>query len=347
MCRNSDNGCIWAAAIRDCRERSDTLFHACVACQAYLSHGPSESFLKFYEQLLTSVQSDLHYPYQQLNDGTLGATVLLCTIGMLQGVPWTIHLKGMKAIFDVYDQLPPSINPGPLFSHCLGIMGVFDLERLNVGRTTTCLNIWQRYRKEKFGRSNNEIDGIEIISGLPRSLIDVFAVEVSASAEEALWLWPGYEGSITQCHLWESYRLAGVLDIRHRRKEKIGNDVERADRRMSNVSNDDVLRRGLSALDAIYNGREMAAYVVDKSRPRIHTLFPLFIMTLEVISAHQHRSWHPLLESWITIEAALDQTSNTRLAWQIIEDMIESLKMGFQYTPDQIAKMRGIEVLLL
>lgn len=72
----------WSIAVKDVCQQSKTLFDACVACQAYLSYGPSKLFHELYDQVLKSIQSDIRHPQRYLNDGTLGAAILMCTIGV-------------------------------------------------------------------------------------------------------------------------------------------------------------------------------------------------------------------------------------------------------------------------
>ncbi|RSL66478.1 hypothetical protein CEP53_003342 [Fusarium sp. AF-6] len=69
-------------------------------------------------------------------------------------------------------------------------MGVMDLPTLVRGRRTVTLGIWSRYRASQDGSSNGRTTGVEIVTGLPRSLLDIFAEIQTERADELLLMWP-------------------------------------------------------------------------------------------------------------------------------------------------------------
>jgi hypothetical protein len=92
-----------------------------------------------------------------------------------------------------------------------------DLPSFAVGRQNPSIGVWKRHcLDENHALRPPLLDSVEIVSGLPRSLIDILAtVDNHDATEEAFWLWPGAPGTLLQSHLWEAYRLAGILTIRH------------------------------------------------------------------------------------------------------------------------------------
>ncbi|KAJ4256876.1 hypothetical protein NW762_008972 [Fusarium torreyae] len=69
-----------------------------------------------------------------------------------------------------------------------------DIQTFVRGRDTPTLGIWGYLRSAQASTSTGLVDGVESVSGLPRSLIDIFARLGDASAEDAFAGWPGYEG---------------------------------------------------------------------------------------------------------------------------------------------------------
>lgn len=57
-------------------------------------------------------------------------------------------------------------------------------------------------------------DPVEPVSGLPRSLLDIFCCLEEPDCEEKLWLWPGREGDVLQIYLWDAFRAAAMLKHR-------------------------------------------------------------------------------------------------------------------------------------
>lgn len=133
------------------------------------------------------------------------------------GLPWTMHLHGMYGILKSRTLEIPFQQQEPFRQHLFEVMGYMDLPSFALGRKNPSLGIWKRYcRKPNYFCRPPDLDSVEIVSGIPRSLIDIFSgIEDGNATENNFWSWPGSRGTLSQCQLWEAYRLAGVLTIRY------------------------------------------------------------------------------------------------------------------------------------
>ncbi|KAH9214879.1 hypothetical protein DL95DRAFT_337383 [Leptodontidium sp. 2 PMI_412] len=192
---------------------SPTVRSACIAYQALISHLPLEQFQAFYNTALQQFRKDVADPVAVCDDSTLATSILLCSIGSSQNLPWTFHIQPMEKLL----VLRGASSLTAFGSHALDILGYFDLPTFVLNRQHPRLNIWRRYC---FSGHSPEglIDDVEPVSGLPRSLLDIFSLLEEPGGDERLWCWPGCLGSLLQCHLWDAYRHAGILKYRELQK---------------------------------------------------------------------------------------------------------------------------------
>ncbi|KAJ5389630.1 uncharacterized protein N7496_000698 [Penicillium cataractarum] len=192
-----------------CQE-SSALYNICLTFQLSLSATHTTQFFEYLDTSLREFRSELARS-TTLSDGTLTAGLLMCSIGLMHGLPWTMHIEGMHNILQ--SCLPDSprgiATPTPFRTHLLEVMGVMDLPCLTIGRQTPPIGIWRRFCQPTGPRH-----GIEPVTGIPRSLLDLLAGINLDTTEQSFWDWPGEAGSFLQCYLWEAYRLAGILTIR-------------------------------------------------------------------------------------------------------------------------------------
>ncbi|KAL4988795.1 hypothetical protein BDW68DRAFT_176466 [Aspergillus falconensis] len=178
-----------------------------------------------------------------------------------------MHLRGMYNILQAHGAERPRNQISAFRAHLLEVMGVMDLPTFAIGRQNPYLGFWRQYcRNRSTIDSSGEYD-VEVVSGLPRSLIDIFSSINAGATEEDFWNWPGARGSFLQCQLWEAYRLAGTLVIRHGTLRKLS-DLEvsgvqlgqplfekgqdQGQKRPTLPSAAVILTRLLSCVDAIY-----------------------------------------------------------------------------------------------
>ncbi|KAF4218999.1 hypothetical protein CNMCM5878_004212 [Aspergillus fumigatiaffinis] len=168
--------------------------------------------LEYLDLGLNKFRAELSKSEDDLEDGTLTAGLLLCTIGVMHGIPWTMHLRGMYSILRMHDV--EHQERGVFRAHLFEVMGIMDLPTFSIGRRHSHLGFWRQYCCK--GNSPAETEtGVEVVTGLPRSLVTIFAFIGEGTTETHFWDWPGAKGTFIQCQLWEAYRLAGVLVVRH------------------------------------------------------------------------------------------------------------------------------------
>lgn len=270
---------------------------------------------------------------------------------MLQGTPWTIHLQGLERLLDARAHSSPSPVPSPEFIQAIEIMAAMDIDAFVIGRKSPGLKLWRRYRGGDLFPLRDEADSIEVGCGVPKSLLDLIDFKApDVYAEQALYLWPGFEGTFLQCHLWDAYRFAAMLDVRQKRRltgasGQLGSSNSPEESSISLPSDVIVLTRGLSAIDAIYNGA--VEHQAADSALMNALLYPLYILTMQVVLSRQHENWYHLLEHWFHTEIERDRCANTQLAWEVIQDVLKQQKQGRSGTPDELASVIGNEVSLL
>ncbi|KAJ5681856.1 uncharacterized protein N7477_001796 [Penicillium maclennaniae] len=179
-----------------CQE-SSALYPICIAFQLSLSASQTPLFFEYFDAALREFRSELARS-TTLSDGTLTAGLLLCSTGLMHGLPWAMHLEGMHSILQSHglDNSHRTSTTSKFRMHLLEVMGVMDLPCFAVGRQTPCIGIWRRYCRPAAPRQ-----GIEPVTGLPRSLVDLFSGIGMETTEQSFWDWPGELGSFLQCYL--------------------------------------------------------------------------------------------------------------------------------------------------
>ncbi|KAG5930228.1 hypothetical protein E4U42_002630 [Claviceps africana] len=202
-------------------QQSDAFCAICITIQAQLSGRPDSQQLiyKYFDMALSSFRAELGDCQKPLNDGTFTAGLMISTLRLSQGAPWTLHLHGMYNVLLTQGLREPLNDHTPYRRHLLEVMGYLDLPGFAVGRLNSSLGVWRRHCREPgYLCRPPQLDSVEFVSGLPRSLLDLLsAIDGTEISEEDLWDWPGAPGSLTQCHLWEAYRLAAILSLRNPR----------------------------------------------------------------------------------------------------------------------------------
>ncbi|KAL3457553.1 hypothetical protein BJX64DRAFT_295852 [Aspergillus heterothallicus] len=192
-------------------QQSEALYSICITLQISLNPDLKTHFLENFDAALIRFRTELSRNDAYLEDSTLAAGLLLCTIGIMHGIPWTMHLRGMHSIIQA-SKVDNTRGPDTAFrTHLFEVMGIMDLPTFAVGRQYPHLGFWRQYCRN---RPTSESNDVEIVSGLPRSLVDIFSSIGNGATESDFWNWPGVAGSFLQCQLWEAHRLAGMLAIR-------------------------------------------------------------------------------------------------------------------------------------
>ncbi|KAH8698739.1 C6 finger domain protein [Talaromyces proteolyticus] len=316
---------------------SEALYPICLAIQCHVSPNLESEFLEYFNVALSKFRSELARSSMILGDANLAAGLLLCTIGLMRGTPWTVHLEGMYHILQYQDfQLTESCNI-KLRMHLIEVMGVMDLRILVVGRQTPCFGVWRRHRQSLVSHDSGGGNEVEPVSGLPRSLLDLYAGIGEDTTEIDLWNWPGEKGSLSQCHLWEAHRLAGMLNVRRfgRRSEipiKFPPGYQPPD-------NEILVRRILSCIEAIT--KTYAAPDRNGSLVVNALTYPIFTAALELEVLRNNSELKNLIRHFLRIQKKYDVGVVTTVLQGLLEDLWNIDEVDIDV--DDLARSRGIE----
>jgi hypothetical protein len=118
-------------------------------------------------------------------------------------MPWTVHLNGIVGLlrergafggkqFDEHDTM--------------SLIGILDLPTHILGRQNEQLHVWNSYCQFQ--------PGVEEISGLPCSLIDILSAIMQPGVEERLLQWKPDTNDVTMYKIWDTARYAGIISAR-------------------------------------------------------------------------------------------------------------------------------------
>jgi hypothetical protein len=247
-----------------------------------------------------------------------------------------MHLEGMHNILKSHglDNLHHQSTQTYFRIHLLEVMGVMDLTCFSVGRQAPVIGIWRRYCQIAAPRS-----GIEPVSGLPRTLLDIFAGIGAETTEQTFWDWPGESGSFLQCYLWEAHRLAGILILRKQPNTSSSDNNISAWRQPAKCpANTYVLvARILANLDALR--------LASAERPTEDVfinnaiLFPMFVAGLEVDVLCRKPEWQQ------TIRKGLLGSHQCEILLSLLEELWQ--KEDPNLSVHGLARQRGLEMGLL
>lgn len=264
----------------------------------------------------------------------------------MHGLPWTMHLEGMHNILQSHglSEGPTEAITSSFRSHLLEVMGVMDLPCFSVGRQThpsatsrqsACIGIWRRYCQPSKSRQ-----GVEPVSGLPRTLLDIFAGIGVDTTEQTFWEWSGEPGSFLQSYLWEAHRLAGILSLRrHLRSVRYEGDNV-SNRQQSSASSGDtavLVWRILANLDALRLA--CAERPTEDVFIKNAVLFPRFVAGLEVKVMCENPQWQE------TIRKCSMGSRQDDILLGLLEEMWR--REDSNLSVDDLARAQGVEMGLL
>lgn len=184
-------------------------------------------------------------------------------------------------------------------------------------------------------------DGIEPVSGLPRTLLDIFARFEEPGTEVQFWLWPGETGEFMQVHLWDTWRFAGMLDHR-RRKGGVTEKPHEPPTPIILPTTEQLLCRLLSSLDALRLGMERPEYrhlLVANGN-----FYPYVMASLEFQILRSRPAWKMSLDQIHDYFLSQDHTRNTQV---LLEAIRESWQRGdTSLDPEEAMRIHGAEVAL-
>lgn len=231
-------------------------------------------------------------------------------------------------------------------SHLLEVMGVMDLPSFAIGRQNPSLGVWRRYCRN---RGEHTPDDVEVVSGLPKSLLDIFSCIGEGATEEDFWDWPGMEGTLLQYQLWEAYRLAGILTIRHGQLHSNGASPSQPEqpsqcRRRALPQTKVIVSRILSSLTAISRG---SMEPDGKDSLVINAIdYPVFVVGLQTEILNEDANLKQIVRGCFVLRrrrAEVEKDNQTLLG--LLEEWWQS---GHEMrSVHQLAQSRGLELGLL
>ncbi|KAF5536717.1 hypothetical protein FPHYL_12927 [Fusarium phyllophilum] len=185
-----------------------------------------------------------------------------------------------------------------------------DIPTFVRGRDTPTLGIWGFLRSAQKASPTGLVGGVESVSGLPRSLLDIFGRMAHDDVENDFANWEGYEGSIPHVHLWEAFRISGVLIARRQKRTRAGSP-----------SNEILVCRLVATLDALYETRKREEYAHILATNSM--LYPYTAARLEVTILQTRPSWVQTLRRCGSICDAYRDTPNALILEEILDKALE------------------------
>ncbi|KAI9040533.1 Zn(II)2Cys6 transcription factor [Aspergillus affinis] len=339
-----DAGNLLALQLPELCRQSDALYAVCLALQASMASEPKYPFLEYFDAALNQFRTELAGSVTQLEDGTLTAGLLLCSIGLMHGLPWTMHLRGMYSLLQSQG-LDTDYRQQTMFrSHLLEVMGVMDLPSFAIGRQNPSLGFWRRYCRDRIEYVPNNV---EVVSGLPRSLLDILScIGEGGATEEDFWDWPGAQGTLLQCQLWEAYRLAGILTIRYAQLHSPPGQLEQLPLSRPKVlpETNVIVLRIISSLDAVSRG---STEIVGKDSLVLNAIhYPSFVVALQVDILNGDPGLKEVIRRCFSLRGCHAEVGRHG---EILLDLLEDWWQSGHETGSvhQLAQSRGLELGLL
>ncbi|KAM5354097.1 hypothetical protein ACJ41O_000747 [Fusarium nematophilum] len=334
-------------------KQSPALVVIAVAIQGYLDdgcRGLSVASMERVDLALQTFRQELSSRHESMHTATVCAGLLVCSLCLLQAQPWTMYIELMADVYDLRDKLASTghIPLEELYTrHVLEVMGVMDVPSLVIGRMSQPIGIWKLLRRLQDNWREGRLNGVEVVSGLPRSLLDIFASCLDNDAdytESKLWTWPGEVGEYLQCHLWDCWRLSGILEVRRRlrieRKQRgIPAESEAVAPRTAPGS-ELILTRLMASMDALHR-----AFELPQNQNLLvfnGLMYPLINAWLEVPMLHHHPDWKRTLDE---VRASYLERDSFNLVNVIFELLDEAWQGGTStYDIEGAARQRGFEI---
>ncbi|KAM6515885.1 hypothetical protein FALCPG4_014091 [Fusarium falciforme] len=322
---------------------SEALLSVLIATHLYTLNpqDPAPDFEEYYNRSLRLFRGQLDSYDGTLNMGIMCAGLFICTLNLFQGTPWSAHLDLMTRVYGLTSDLLHLRDMPQDLQFPIETMGVMDLPTLVRGRRTVTLGIWSRYRASQDGSSSGRTTGVEIVTGLPRSLLDIFAEIQTEKADDLFLMWPGEVGDVPHCHLWEAYRLAGVLTGRRLRKCMANDDGSKATNTgLASPSTEVLMSRLMAAIDALCETCRRSQY--SESLATNSILYPYTAARLEVAVLGRRPGWVQELRRLVRLCDPYAMTANFCTLDEMLDEALD--KGDDNYDIDEQARRRNTEV---
>ncbi|KAF5660893.1 transcriptional regulatory protein pro-1 [Fusarium heterosporum] len=321
----------------DMAQQSPALVIIGGAIQGYMDDGCQGMSVKSMEHVdlaLRTFRQELSDRYEKIHASTICAGLLVCSLCLLQSQPWTMYLELMVKIYDLKNKLntPGQIPINDLHTqHVLEVLGVMDLPSMVIGRINPSIGIWKRLRRLQDDLPDGRADGIEVVSGMPRSLLDIFAGMVDNDPE------------YTEGRFWSWTGQIGILEVRRRqRMDKKARGIQEREDDTSKTSPDTevVVCRLISSIDALQK-----AYEEPRNRDLlVHNglPYPVLNASLEVPILKKHPTWKRTLDEVRSSFLTNNPFVLTNVVYELLDEAWEDGTSTFDI--EAAARSRHVEL---
>ncbi|KAK7427805.1 hypothetical protein QQZ08_005743 [Neonectria magnoliae] len=333
---------------------SPALVTISAAIQAYLDDGqdgPSVSSMEHVDLALQTFRLELARREGAMHAATLCAGLLLCTLRLLQAQPWSNYIELIVDAYQLRTRLQsPDHTPidDAAMHHSLEVMGVMDIPSMALGRISRPIGIWRLLRKRQDTLKDGRLAGVEAVSGLPRSLLDIFASLLDNDdeyTESRLWTWPGEVGEYLQCHLWDCWRFSGILEVRRRRRMErkrrgSGGSSDKTGASHAAPGSDVILCRLIASMDAMNRSFELP----QNEHLLVHNglMYPMVTASLEVELLKGHIEWRGTLHEVRLSFLRRDSFKLVKATFELLDDAWQDGTSEFDI--HEAAKSKGMEI---
>lgn len=254
-------------------------------------------------------------------------------------------------------------HPTPLTNfrgHLIEVMGLMDLPTHSIGRKNPYIGIWKRYCSVDCQVGPADRSEVEIVSGLPRSLIDIYAAIGNGTSEQEFWNWSGALGNFLQCQLWEASRLAGMLSVRRFHSRLAITPSVSITSTSSPMTADEaqsapqqpfvppstiiIVSRILSSVDAIRRAclepQERDTLIMNATRQ------PVFVAGLEVQVLNSKPEWKDMIRQLLSPVCLRNKfCMSSRNLLELLEELWERNSEALDV--EELARARGVELGLI
>ncbi|WYZ41225.1 hypothetical protein EsH8_V_000120 [Colletotrichum jinshuiense] len=325
--------------LRQLAMESEALCSILLATHLYVSSPsrPPPLFEEYYVRGISLFRKQLDGFDGTVNMGVMFAGLFICTLNLFQGSPWSVHLELMTTVYGLCGDLRGSrLVADAEAQFPLELMALMDMPTFVRGRSRLTLGIWARLRSAKSSSPGGGRGGTESISSLPRSLLDIFSAIEDESSEPAFLAWPGDIGEVPHVHLWEAYRLAGVLTGRRLRGGLRGRGAP------ATPPTEVLLGRLVAAMDALCDTRGRPEYAHLLAANSV--LYPYVAARLEVSILLRRPAWMESLRRVAVVCRPYGETANARNIAEMLDDAWNAGDDA--YDIDEQARRRNVEVAL-
>jgi hypothetical protein len=256
----------------------------------------------------------------------------------------------LDLIVNVYDLKNKLKTPGQIpidnlyHRHLLEVLGVMDIPSMVIGRSGEPIGVWKLLRRLQDDFPEGRAEGIEVVSGLPRSLLDIFAGLVDNDpeyTETRFWSWPGEVGESLQVHLWEAWRFSGILEIRRRKRmERKARGIYDEVPNNNHPDTEVVLCRLIASIDALqkaYEEPHNQDLLVHNGLP-----YPVINAGLEVPLLKLHPSWKRTMDDVKHSFLSNDSFDLINIIFQLVDAAWEDGTSTFDI--EKAVRDKGIEM---